>query len=64
MLSKIYWLIVEMVFCCQQVFCPTVRKKCSSDREKLLKFVVESRESLKILRSLGQFIQADQFLVT
>ena len=34
-----------------------VRKKCSSDREKLLKFKVEGREFAKILRSLEQFVQ-------
>jgi hypothetical protein len=34
-----------------------VRKKCSSDREKLLKFKAEGREFAKILRSLEQFIQ-------
>ena len=36
---------------------PTVRKNCSSDREKLLKFEAEGREFSKILRSLEQFIQ-------
>ena len=38
-------------------FRPTVRKKCSSDREKLLKFEAENREFAKNLRSLEQFIQ-------
>ena len=33
----------------------TVRKKCSSDREK--KFEIRDREFAKILRSLEQFIQ-------
>ena len=33
------------------------KKKCSSDREKLLKFKAEGREFSKILRSLEQFIQ-------
>jgi hypothetical protein len=32
-------------------------KKCSSDREKLLKFKAEGREFSKFLRSLEQFIQ-------
>ena len=32
-------------------------KKCSSDREKLLKFEAEGQEFPKILRSLEQFIQ-------
>ena len=40
-----------------KLFWPTVRKKCSSDREKLLKFEAESREFAKFLRSLEQFIQ-------
>ena len=34
-----------------------MRKKWSSDREKLLKFEAEGREFAKILRSLEQFIQ-------
>ena len=40
-----------------KLFWPTVRKKCFSDREKLLKFEVEGREFAKFLRSLEQFIQ-------
>ena len=35
-----------------------MRKNCSSDREKLLKFEAEAREFAKFLRSLEQFIQA------
>ena len=35
-----------------------MRKKCSSDREKLLKFEAEGREFETFLRSLEQFIQA------
>ena len=34
-----------------------MRKNCSGDREKLLKFEAEGREFLKILRLLEQFIQ-------
>ena len=34
-----------------------MRKKCSSDQEKLLKFEAEGREFAKFLRSLDQFIQ-------
>ena len=34
-----------------------MRKNCSSDREKLLKFEAEGREFAKFLRSLKQFIQ-------
>jgi hypothetical protein len=40
-----------------KLFCPTVRKNCSSDREKLLKFKAEGRKFEKNLRSLQQFIQ-------
>ena len=40
-----------------KLFRPTVRKNCSSDREKLLKVEAEGREFAKILRSLEQFIQ-------
>ena len=32
-----------------------MRKKCSSDREKHLKFEAEGQEFAKILRSLEQF---------
>ena len=52
-----------MVFCYQN--CSdllrvdiTVRKNCSTDREKLLKFEAQGREFAKVLRSLEQFIQA------
>ena len=41
----------------RKLFWPTVRKKCSSDREKLLKFSAFSLEFSKTLRSLEQFIQ-------
>ena len=34
-----------------------MRKKCSSDREKILKFEAEGQEFAKILRSLVQCIQ-------
>ena len=40
-----------------KLFWPTVRKNCSSDREKVLKFEAEGREFAKFLRSLEQFIQ-------
>ena len=40
-----------------QLFWPTVRKNCSSDREKLLKFEADGWEFAKNLRSLEQFIQ-------
>ena len=35
----------------------TLRKNCSRDQEKLLKFEAEGREFAKYLRSLEQFIQ-------
>ena len=34
-----------------------MRKKCSSDREKLLKFEAEGGEFAKFLRSLEQFME-------
>ena len=40
-----------------KLFWPTVRKNCSSDQEKLLKFQAEGPEFAKFLRSLDQFIQ-------
>ena len=40
-----------------KLFSPTVRKNCSSDQEKRLKFEAEGREFVKFLRSLEQFIQ-------
>jgi hypothetical protein len=39
-------------------FWPTMRKNCSTDQEKLLKFEAEGWEFEKILRSLEQFFQA------
>ena len=45
----------KMVFC--KLFWPTVRKSCSSDREKHLKFEAEGRGFSKFLRLLKQFIQ-------
>ena len=34
-----------------------MRKECSSDREKLLKFEAEGQEFAKVLRSLKQFVR-------
>ena len=34
-----------------------MRKNCSSDREKLLKFEAEARELAKFLGTLEQFVQ-------
>ena len=50
----------RMLFCyqnCSDLISSTVRKNCSSDREKLLKLEVEGRGFAKLLRSLEQFIQ-------
>ena len=41
----------------QKLFWSTVRKNCSSEREKLLKFEAEGWKFVKFLRSLEQFIQ-------
>ena len=41
-----------------KLFLSTVRKNCSSDCEKLLKFEAEGQEFAEFLRSLKQFIQA------
>ena len=40
-----------------KLFWPAVRRNCSSDRGKLLKFDAEGREFAKFLRSLEQFIR-------
>ena len=45
----------EILF--HKLFWPTVRKNCSRDRGKFLKFEAEGREFSKILRSQEQFIQ-------
>ena len=48
-----------------KLFWPTVRKKCSSDREKLLKLEAESREFAKIFRTIySNSERSEQFLVT
>ena len=40
-----------------KLFWPTVRKKCSSDREILLRFETEGREFAKCLRALKHFFK-------
>ena len=40
-----------------KLFWPTLRKNCSSDRGKLLRFEAEGQEFAKILRSRQQFIE-------
>ena len=37
-----------------------MRKNCSTDREKLLKFEAGGRDFAKFLRSLEQFIQTEK----
>ena len=44
----------------RKIFFLTVRKNCSSEREKLLKFEAEGQEFAKFLRSLEQFIQTEK----
>ena len=39
-----------------KIVLPTVRKNCSSDREKLLKFEAEGQEFSNFLKSLEKFI--------
>jgi hypothetical protein len=43
-----------------KLFWPTVRKRCSRDGEKLLKFEAEDWDFAKYLRSLEQFVQTDK----
>ena len=47
---------VVIVFCFENFSDLPVKKKCSSDGEKLLKFEAEGREFVNILRSLEQSI--------
>ena len=56
-LVQTHYCLVKNGILLPKLFRPTVRKKCSSDREKLLKFEAEGREFAKFLRSLEQFIQ-------
>ena len=52
------------IFCFQNCSDLLWEKNCCSDREKLLKFEVEGREFAECWRSLEQFIQTEQFLLT
>ena len=63
--------IYDTIVCCYlttKLFWPTVRRKCSNDREKLLKFEAECREFVKCLRSLRTIYsnseRSEQVLVT
>ena len=56
-----YQLFFENVILFPQLFWPTVRKNCSSDREKLLKFEDEGWEFTKILRSLEKLKGQNNF---
>ena len=42
-----------------KLFWPTVRKNCSSDQEKLLKFEAEGQEFVKILRYLTFYANSE-----
>ena len=44
--------ILQKSYFVTKLFWPIVRKKCSSDQEKLLKFKAEGQEFAKFLRSL------------
>ena len=46
----------KKLFLFPKLFRPSVRKNCSSEREKLLKFETDGQEFAKILRSSEQFI--------
>ena len=54
---KWWWPSVWKWYFVTKIVLTYCEKKCSSDREKLLKFEAEGREFAKFLRSLEQFIQ-------
>ena len=53
--KKKHWKIYGILL--PKLFWPTVRKNCSRDQKKYLKFEAEGREFAKFLRSLAQFVQ-------
>ena len=54
----LFWQILKIKgILLTKLFLPTVRKKCSNDQEKLLKFEAEGQEFAQILRSLEQFVR-------
>ena len=55
--AALQFILVRNGILLPKLFWPTVRKICSRDWEKLLKFEAEGREFAKNLRSLEQFIQ-------
>ena len=55
-LENVYFQTNTYIILLPKLFWPTVRKNCSSDREKLLKFKAEGWIFAKFLRSLEQFI--------
>ena len=60
MVQSVWWEIGSLLgngILLPKLFWPTVRKNCSSDREKLLKFEAEGQEFAKFSSSLEQFIQ-------
>ena len=64
--------VLQNTFCrllLPKIFWPIVRKDCSTDREKLLKFEAEGQEFAEFLSSLDRTIysnseKSEQFLVT
>ena len=54
---SVYFPTVKNDILLPKLFWPTVRRNCSSDWEKNLKFEAEGREFEKNLRSLEQFVQ-------
>ena len=57
--AALQFILVRNGILLPKLFWPTLRKNCTSSREKLLKFEVKGREFANILRSLEQFIQTD-----
>ena len=53
----LHFLVFRIGILLSKLFWPTVRKKCSSDQEKNLKFEAGSQVFANILRSLEQFVQ-------
>ena len=56
-LDIFFWLWCDVGIFLPKVFWPTLRKNCSSDWEKCLKFEAEGWEFESFLRLLEQFIQ-------
>ena len=63
-----WWFSIRIGILLPKLFWPTVRKKCSSDWEKLLKFQAEGREFQKFWDHYNNLFsnseRSEQFLVT